>query len=350
MKLVLSLLPSTFTPCIGETSTERAEFTANLFNDISCIIDQNRNIISFISSESIQSLIENNHYPFNDVVYSLMKPLFDRGIYDVNDYVSLLNSILDKSSNTLDVFGVSSILFDNLDVQEADFSWLAESEKPAELETISASAIHVLDFLTPEVESITASPFLSSNPVLCGDFILSEPNNTQSAGLVTPKFFECTLKNWNESSHLFDFLDGEEIWRSAFCSSDVLFAIRVKAYHLIKAESPDFCSPMNIDFQVGEGFFSSLERNQSVREQKFGLATFVVASHVVAKSGRVEATPFRTSRSPNSSQKIRPSDGAKAWRCHVTSRNEGMRLMYWEYEDGKIELSAVGPKSELKID
>ena len=47
--------------------------------------------------------------------------------------------------------------------------------------------------------------------------------------------------------------------------------------------------------------------------------------------------------------RVRNSDGAKAYRTHITKKSEGFRLMLWILPDGTIELSNVGNKDELVI-
>ena len=50
-----------------------------------------------------------------------------------------------------------------------------------------------------------------------------------------------------------------------------------------------------------------------------------------------------------SGRQIFRSDGAHAFRTHLTKKRAGLRLMLWKIPDGTIEFANVGDKDELAI-
>lgn len=111
-----------------------------------------------------------------------------------------------------------------------------------------------------------------------------------------------------------------------------------------KGEPLDLISPRS--FGLGTQFVESLKNNQCLPGQKFWGACFSSIVAVLTAAPEYEINIFRKNgKSPD--QKM--SGQYKAYRSHLTKGGVALRLMFWEAEDGYIELANVGPKNELFI-
>lgn len=109
-------------------------------------------------------------------------------------------------------------------------------------------------------------------------------------------------------------------------------------------------------FQLGLHFIESvnergLDANEIVLRSIVRAAAAVIADKVKDRPG-YRLHPFRKSEAANSSQLIRESDNAKAWRLMLQKQGAGWRLHYWQIstpEGSMIEFANVCKESEREI-
>jgi hypothetical protein len=100
-------------------------------------------------------------------------------------------------------------------------------------------------------------------------------------------------------------------------------------------------------FNIGERFLDSVGAHSFGVHP--GLAGILIDScaRIVISVPKKSVNPFRVSE--DSDEQRQRTDGALAYRTHLTKFGAGFRLMFWELKNGKIEFANVGTKFELEI-
>ena len=139
-------------------------------------------------------------------------------------------------------------------------------------------------------------------------------------------------------------LDGFSLWKRAVTSEEIGLSLFVGAIEK-KFIRGEFRGRLDFPiFGIGSEFVDSLVGNQAIGAGRFSRATFETALSVICEN--VGQSMWKSERSGR--KQIIRRDGALAWRCHVSSRHEALRLMYWK-KDGMVEFANVGNKNELTI-
>lgn len=100
------------------------------------------------------------------------------------------------------------------------------------------------------------------------------------------------------------------------------------------------------DFKIGDDFYNSLVRNQAAQGQEFSSVVYETVIQVLCRHPKNEVSPFRIS----SDSKIQRTMGElKAFRTHITSSHQALRLMFWVDSNRVITLANIGPKFEETI-
>lgn len=139
-------------------------------------------------------------------------------------------------------------------------------------------------------------------------------------------------------------LSSLQIWREAGCSNDLEVAIWLKAKELALQSNCELRS-----FRVGTQFLETLVSCEAVGEGSYAETTLVKCAQLLLLQSNLRPRPFRSSADANASVRLRLRDKAKAWRLHVTSSHQALRLMYWELPTGEIEFATMGPKVDAFI-
>jgi hypothetical protein len=88
-----------------------------------------------------------------------------------------------------------------------------------------------------------------------------------------------------------------------------------------------------------------IHRQQSVLRRTFWLAALAGCGRIFDVRG-THIHPVRTSIAAEAAQ-VERADGAKYWRCTITTKGAGYRLQYWSLLDGGIELDCVTNESTV---
>lgn len=142
-------------------------------------------------------------------------------------------------------------------------------------------------------------------------------------------------------THIRDLISTEiadEIWRGAETAADIHFAITLGALALqLQAGENPSCARL-AKFGIGSEFVQSLAAVECWGNARFSGAIRVLCSQIVAGKCNRQINPFSLR-----GQYVRPSDGARAWRTHLTNSGLGLRLMHWSSDRG-LEFANVDVK------
>jgi hypothetical protein len=98
-------------------------------------------------------------------------------------------------------------------------------------------------------------------------------------------------------------------------------------------------------FGIGPKFLASAQAWDCGREGRHAFTLIESCARIVLNIPKHEVKEFLDS---DGIQRVR-TDGALAYRTHITKKGVGLRLMLWNLPDGTIEFANVGGKNELKI-
>lgn len=100
------------------------------------------------------------------------------------------------------------------------------------------------------------------------------------------------------------------------------------------------------DFRIGDDFYDSLVRNQAAQGQMYSSVVYETIIQVLCRHPKNEVSQFRIS----ADSKIQRTLGdLKAFRTHITSSHQALRLMFWVDSNRVITLANIGPKFEESI-
>ena len=162
-----------------------------------------------------------------------------------------------------------------------------------------------------------------------------------------PFQFTAPVSIHHSYAEFLDSADGESLYNAAQTEHDIKIAIFVAARRRRYAAGIDVSAFSAEYFSLGASFVTSLRRNQCQGGHKFGSAAFDAAADIVSGCSGRDENPFWSNENAG---EAREYNGYKAYRTHISKKNEGMRLMFWKSGSGHIVLANVGPKSELQID
>jgi hypothetical protein len=158
-----------------------------------------------------------------------------------------------------------------------------------------------------------------------------------------PDTYEEKILFLKDSALFRNLLDPQEIWDSAVDIKEVKFAIALMAEKMGGITLPDFT--------IGRHFLASLRKNQAIGGQ-FSTATLTKCAQVLSGAEGITINEFKYEAVGNKAARIRvrPADGAGAYRVHIPSGALGLRLMLWKLESNRWEFANVGPKNEEMIE
>lgn len=103
-------------------------------------------------------------------------------------------------------------------------------------------------------------------------------------------------------------------------------------------------------YHVGPDFLRSLAALEGVCRSKVVEVCVEVLTGRAERLASRELHPLRTGEGGSGEQRVRPSDGAKAWRVSLQVRTpSARRLHFWRLPSGTVELARVGVHDDLSI-
>jgi hypothetical protein len=163
-----------------------------------------------------------------------------------------------------------------------------------------------------------------------------------------PRNIEASISHISNFEEFCDAHEPELLWRRADSAELLKFAIQLDCRLKLKTVDGYKGFESIPKFRIGSGFFSSLRSNQSL-DGKFASATLDRCSRVIlGLESRLKK--FTVSSDADSAQRVRQTDGALAFRVHISKEHEAMRLLVWKKNTGDYEFANVGPKNEMIIE
>jgi hypothetical protein len=136
--------------------------------------------------------------------------------------------------------------------------------------------------------------------------------------------------------------DPLDLWANAGEPKDFFVALSMGCVAKVLASGNSLSLREIPPFAIGQDFVKSLAQAQAGPRQAKSRVVFDACCGVILRESNRRLTPM------GRPQFIRSQDGATAWRTHITSRHEALRLMVWNSQ-GCLELANIGNKHELYI-
>ena len=306
------------------------------------LIEVDHAVAVLTAEETSTALLDCGYYPFDGRLGTLLRRFGLGSIYTENDLRVIVQDIIVRSNSLQEFVGVSMALYDN-DIQVSPqcdefYTNNALLELFVEVLGVLAAAMTPRPRLAETVRVCCPASITLSGVEFSGTLSASEPDVGYNGKVRQEIMISDQYQNFILS------LDGGGLWRSAESADDVVFALLVGALKRGVATGK-FHNAADIPlFGVGSEFMDSLARNQAGGAARFASVTYETAVGVICgDSGRA----MRVTKRGGSVQRSR-ADGGLAWRSHITSSHEALRLMYWT-AGGCIEFANVGVKNELVI-
>lgn len=294
------------------------------------------------------ALYENGNFPFFDTLQNLAA-LYPGGI--ATDTKTLNRYILELADKVLDLRELSECK--GLEVAEYQFDpTFAEHLHPDICYSSAASMSYYAvakSKLMPWTNSARFFTGWTTNPVNVSfeaqiDLIDPPIGDPPSEVLAVNVTMRCV----RTASDVFQAEAPEEMWNSDIPVESMMLAVAARANHFRIANGQAPKRWTSEDFAFGNDFISSLKKHGGIGAGEASANVYDKCAKILAEVTMPNCNPFMTAAG-GSLQRTRKSDGASAFRCHVTSRHEGLRLMFWKLKSGSIEFANIGPKFEHVI-
>lgn len=144
----------------------------------------------------------------------------------------------------------------------------------------------------------------------------------------------------------FKSLQPYDVWITSETEQSLYFSIQLGLWKHLLQDKPDFRFSDLPSFNIGKCFLPSLRLHKGLVRSSTASTVFETVVRLLAGNPKYPEKEFR---GDDGEQRVR-SDGALAWRTHVSKRHEAIRLMYWRHRDGTVELANIGNKHEERIE
>ena len=308
-----------------------------------------------VADASRIALIQEGEYPQQ---YRL-RQLLHQYKCDVADHETICRvtqNLLDRTPSLEDFYGVTAVLFDDRSIhvnpehlssrlKKGTSTALAEMLVIVSVEqTIGSGAIagHTVIASSSEHANVTSDPDdiefkaelhdwqWASKPM----FVLPQ----------LPVQVECKIPLALSHEALLSQLGLWDVWSNATDEQAAIDAIKLCIAEI------DVSGKMSIQrpkCQIGSRFLESASNWGFGSRCDYARLLIESCARIILGIPKHPVEPFR--ESATSSRQRNRSDGALAYRTHLTKKGAGFRLMLWKLTDGTIEFANVGDKDELII-
>lgn len=292
-----------------------------------------------VTDDAVSILEEANCFPAIHNIQALLE-LYDlEDVFSARDINKRIFKILSRARSLQDVTGV--------DVQTCDVE-CPELERLADLSGILLASAQRL--------ACAVGIFLAGKPS-AGDIVaiaLGFPTNSpnlklRASNVVADIDGEADRRLDEVNTHIrlcqqpqefLEQLTAESVWRHADDGSELVLAMAIRAAEKLMIDVGKLPLLSGRSFAVGEHFYESLSKVEALGVNKHASTTLDRCATIIADNTQIFERDFR---------KARWADNAGARRVHLTKHGAGLRLMFWELDDGSIEFANVGVKAALEI-
>jgi hypothetical protein len=300
-----------------------------------------------LSRSAKQIVVETGLYPaFHAIKASLGKAGLS-SVFSANDISAQVNRLLD-SLDLEALTPVEDVLWDDACCRPA----LKYSSVETRLQTELTRIVVVLA-IASRLEGSHSSVVALASPQDSGilalrctvDVVIPEEVGVRVLGEV-PCIVESEVSVVREAEDLYDLVDPQGVWTAAVTAGDLKLGISLRCRERMQA-SGIYAGWASIPrFYIGEHFVSSLRPCQAHCDGPHARVVLDRSAMVVLRTENIDIKPFVDREGK---QRFRGKDAARAYRVHVTTEHEALRLMLWQRPDGFFELANIGLKAELEI-
>lgn len=303
-------------------------------------------------SDSVRIALNNDdEFPHRHKLKELIQR-FNCDLADANTVSKVTNSILEKTPALENYYGISTIL-----VEDSSFriepANIVERLKPNCQKAFKDDLV-IVGFKDMELAAgnlLIASRRIAveqshESVAIIAELHEIEHLSADSAQACTfPILISQNIPLAFEHEKLGQSLDLWALWNEAASKDAVRECVEAEIEHIL-ASGADACPQKR--YEIGDRFVESLHTWQAHARRDYAMITIESCARIVLGIPKNEVIPFRVNKQRTSVQRIR-SDGALAFRTHLTQSGVGLRLMYWQLLDGKIEFANIGGKKEEDI-
>ena len=266
-------------------------------------------------------------------------------VFSANDIVRIYYSLLGKAATVEEILEWEVVECENAVFQPNPMSGVS----PAQLKDISAlafvntccfnvGAVERYAFVVPGSANIPAS-----HVDVSAEATVVFPHAFD--GVELPFAIKSKAKIVRDLEDLVIGAEATQIWNYATQAEEFFLAILVRASEIVRAGGKAFKLHEIPAFAIGGLFVDSLEEHQAGLKGARANLVLDACARVILGAPK---SPLNKMGKPK--QYIRVSDGATAWRTHVSKAHEALRLMLWKKDNNFIELANIGNKHALHID
>ena len=301
-------------------------------------------------SDTLDTLAELNYFPNLPDIDALLAMFRLKHVYTGEDIRRSINTILDRAPHFGSLFGreVKRVIF--CETAPDVFGGYDGPLRPMGQRTV-ASAISADIFPQSEPGDLLFAALGARS--LCPDRIQVQCDveelrmSVQRDDLHVPFGVYGALRLTSSPQDVLLRLTPEVVWNRAEDAFDIHLAVSLEAFKILKKMKPKAGLAEIPFFHVGTEFYRSLMVNSAGPTGPLAHIVREACARLVLAHSKYSVRPLRGS---SRKQKVRSSDGAEAFRTHVTKHHEGIRLMFWSMKSKMIELANIGPKNELRIE
>lgn len=305
-----------------------------------------------LSSRTVDALANADCFPSDLAIERLLADHDLKSVYAIKDIRGQINSILDRSLDLETAAGVHCAIPIHVELTPDPASEVAHPQIADEqrvtvslvavglhLGKFSSASLFVLTrAIDSAVESISASAYIEYQ--VLGENITRELPFASDVGHVSFPF------------QIRSRVDPQRLWQTARSIDSIAVALVVGIYReRIKSNAAYTPSKADFGFYVGSEFLDSLRANQACETYKFSVQTFNKSCQTITEAKKVDIKRMwkASAGKRKRTDRVRDADKAVAYRLHVTSGQEALRLMLWKRNDGRYEFANVGVKGEEEI-
>lgn len=266
-------------------------------------------------------------------------------IFDTETVCRAFEQIIDMSPRIENIIGITEILIEE-DKTNVVPSYIVGRLPPkvadALNDTLAACALYTdIGGMKYPLGFITESPPAGTKHGIECKFLVLDFVGSSQATISLPLEVMLQLPLLTNTEDVLGILDFDSVCYDIEC------AIQWSWVHAIPLQNR--ANHSMLEFMIREEFkkrIVSLGLPSSILKQVYRKVTYLLCG---LHSAGLQIEPLRIDRGPNSVQKHRPRDRAKAFRMQISQHGAGYHVHYWHCVGDLIEIAWVGPHDDYFI-
>ena len=316
-------------------------------NELSSSIRSSSDILFYGLEDVAEILATAGHFPVTDSIRTVLTETGLEEVYSVNDIRLAINMVIERPTPVSELSSASFVVVSSLRPKcAAGFSSLLEAFSI--LLAHLAIAVEQNRFPPGLLGIASAVPATGELIVFEAKLELIDPPIKIDAGYCNSLDVNTEFVRTASPVTFLQSIDPVTVWRTSSAENELQLAVKLFAQRLAQDAGgpPIVCH----NFEFSNSFVKSLRKWEALGDRGYSNSVFEASARIVANMEKYEAKEMK-SRSAGGKErpKVR-SDGARAFRTHLSKSGVAMRLMFWRLANGSIEFANIGPKGELEIE